>query len=378
MDYTVVIVGTGTDPDDPDADGYAMAYRHATGYRRLDQCRLTACADIVPENARVFADNWGIRSEFVFEDTREMLDVVQPDIVSVCVPPHAHADVVLTITDHNAPDAIHCEKPMATTWAECREMVDVCASAGVQLTFNHQRRFGRPFRMAKQLVDDGTIGDLSRVELGGKNLYDYGSHLFDLCGYFTEQTPAEWVMAGIDYSEENLQFGAHNENQAIAQWRYEDGVSGLASTGEGSALSCEMRLLGDEGIVEIGGSDGPLRVLDDGGWRTIDTGRDGVHGPRATRVDAATEYVAERVPFLSPERVGPPTYIDRAIEDVVTALDAGRGSELAADNALQATELIFACWESVRRRGRVDLPLDIDDNPLESMVEDGSLPVLGE
>jgi predicted dehydrogenase len=333
--------------------------------------------DIVPENARAFADSWGIRPEFVFEDTREMLDTVQPDIVSVCVPPHVHGDVVLSIVEHRAPDAIHCEKPIATTWADCREMVSACDRAGVQLTFNHQRRFGRPFRRAKGLVEDGRIGELRRIELGGKNLYDYGSHLFDICGYITDQTPVDWVMAGIDYSEENVQFGAHNENQAIAQWRYEDGVFGLASTGEGdqagSILPCQMRLLGEEGIVEIGGSEAPLRVLGGGGWRTVDTGRDGIHGPRTTRVDAAVELIADRVPFLSSAEVGPPSFIDRAIEDVVTAVDADRDSELAAENAVQTTELIFACWESVRRQARVDLPLDIDDNPLEAMVDDGTL-----
>ena len=59
--------------------------------------------------------------------------------------------------------------------------------------------------------------------------------------------------------------------------------------------------------------------------------------------------------------------------DVVRALEEGTDSELCAANALQATEIIFACWESARRRGRVELPLDIDDNPLEEMVASGAL-----
>lgn len=62
-----------------------------------------------------------------------------------------------------------------------------------------------------------------------------------------------------------------------------------------------------------------------------------------------------------------------AIADIVPALKEGRESELCARNALNATELIFACWESARRRGRVDLPLMISDNPLEAMVESGEL-----
>jgi hypothetical protein len=46
---------------------------------------------------------------------------------------------------------------------------------------------------------------------------------------------------------------------------------------------------------------------------------------------------------------------------------------LGAKNALMSTELIFAAWESSRRRGRVDLPLDTEDNPLVQMIESGAL-----
>jgi len=44
-----------------------------------------------------------------------------------------------------------------------------------RLTFNHQCRFGRPFRGAKQLLDDGVAGRPERVEFAVSDLYDYGS-----------------------------------------------------------------------------------------------------------------------------------------------------------------------------------------------------------
>lgn len=37
----------------------------------------------------------------------------------------------------------------------------------------------------------------------------------------------------------------------------------------------------------------------------------------------------------------------------------------------RCTELIFATYESSRRRGRVDLPLEVEDSPLLSMLEEG-------
>lgn len=380
MTYKVAIIGTGANPDNPSTDGYAMAYRHADAYRRLDSCDIVACADIIVENAKQFAARFDIPDENVYEDYEQMLRDVEPDIVSVCVPPAAHAPIVVGCAESGIPRAIHCEKPMALTWGEARRMATVAEANGVQLTFNHQRRFGGPFRVAKTLLDDGRIGTLERVELGGENLYDYGTHLFDLAGYFTDQTPAEWVLAQIDYHEENVLFGAHNENQAIAHWQYENGVHGMASTGDDSLLDCQIRLVGSEGVIEIGCEDGPaLRMLaaDTKGWTAVDTGGETVHGPTPGRGVKAVRSVARRIPGVSADWFGTdaPTYIERAIEDVVEALATGRKSELDVTSALQATELIFACWESARRRGRVTLPLDIDDNPLASMVEAADLHV---
>jgi len=45
MGYEARVICTGADPDDPDRDGFAMAYRHASGYEALENCRLTTCAD---------------------------------------------------------------------------------------------------------------------------------------------------------------------------------------------------------------------------------------------------------------------------------------------------------------------------------------------
>ena len=73
------------------------------------------------------------------------------------------------------------------------------------------------------------------------------------------------------------------------------------------------------------------------------------------------------------ESIHGPGFIDRAIADIIDALATGRESQLCARRALIATEIIFACWESSRRRGRVDLPLDVDDNALNAMIEAGQI-----
>jgi predicted dehydrogenase len=381
MTDRIAFVGTGADPDDPDSDGFAMAYRHASGYERLDGCDLVACADIVRENAEAFAAAHDVPSKGVYEDYEAMLHEVRPDVVSVCVPPAAHADIVVGCAETGLPGAIHCEKPMATTWADCRRMVDACDEADVQLTINHQRRVGPIFREAKSLLDAGAIGDLQRVEWSERNLFDAGTHLFDLSTFYTDAEPVEWMLAGLDYREENRWFGTHNANQAVAQWRYENGVYGLAVTGDGSdVVDAYLALSGTDGRIELGASDGPAlryRSAETDGWEEVDVGENvwGDHLP--STVQAGLDLAAERAPLVPDDLFATdyPSHIDRAIAEVVRAYRTGTESTLDASVALRGTELVFAAYESVRRRGRVDLPLSVDDNPLESMVDEGLVAV---
>jgi predicted dehydrogenase len=246
--------------------------------------------------------------------------------------------------------AIHCEKPMADSWGAARGMVEVCAEHGVQLTFNHQRRFGAPFAGARALLDDGAIGTLVRVEVSCADIYDWGTHYLDMCGFYTGEQQAEWVIGQIDYRTEKRIFGAHVENEAVGAWRYRNGVFGMVATGAAAGLvGVDNRLTGTDGTIEVGVRGGPLlrvRRGENGSWESIDTGGEGLHGPG---------------------------FVERAIADLVEALQTGRESLLSARRALNATEIIFAIYESSRRRARVDLPLTIDDHPLVAMVESGAL-----
>jgi predicted dehydrogenase len=235
------------------------------------------------------------------------------------------------------------------------------------LTINHQRRFAAPYRKAKGALDAGRIGALQRIEIGGGDLYDYGTHLFDMCGYVVEQTPVEWVLGQVDARDVDELYGLPQESQGLLRWRYESGVDGLASTGELGLVDCEMRLVGETGAIEIGKrGESPLRVRRDGdGWRRIETGHDGIWRRQKHPVDR----VLSRIPFGPDRLLGDPPYVDRAIADVVEALSSGRTSELDAENALQSTEIVFAGWESARRNERIEVPLEVEDNPFRTLVD---------
>ena len=348
-EHRVALIGTGVRGIKDGKQQFGMNAHHARGYQQLANCRMVACADLKEENSAIFAKEFGIPKTYT--DYREMPAKEQPDIVSIATWPHLHAEMTIVCAEASV-KAINCEKPMATTWGDCKRMARVCRERGVQLTFNHQRRFGKPARKAKAMIDAGEIGQLVRLEFGYLDLCDYGSHNFDLCNYFNGQAPAEWTIAQIDYRTELLVFGQPQDNQALAMWKYANGVMGLCATNRGRNLGIpHNRLIGTDGIIEIeptGQNMPTMRVLRKGGkdWEAVDTEGENVHGPG---------------------------FVERAIADSVDCLDTGREPELGAKNALMSTELIFAAWESSRRRGRVDLPLDIEDNPLAQMIESGAL-----
>ncbi|HIE18502.1 TPA: Gfo/Idh/MocA family oxidoreductase, partial [Candidatus Bathyarchaeota archaeon] len=126
----VGIIGTGKRKVRGDAMGYGMAYKHAEAYVSLGNCRIVACADIVKENAEAFAEVYDVPS--IYLDYKEMLSEENLDMVSICTWPRLHSQMVIACAKSGV-RAIHCEKPMADTWAGAKRMYAECLKHGVQL-----------------------------------------------------------------------------------------------------------------------------------------------------------------------------------------------------------------------------------------------------
>jgi predicted dehydrogenase len=344
MIYRVGIIGCGRPRNSEGATGFGMSHAHAWGYAQSPDARLVALADLNLDNARAFQAEHG--GDAVYADYREMLAHETLDIVSIATWPHLHEPMVIAAAEAGV-KAIHCEKPMAPTYGEAKRMVEVCERTGAQLSFNHQRRFATAFRTARDLIRSGAIGDLERIEGVCDNLFDWGTHWFDMIHFFNDETPAEWVIGQIDGRGSKQIFGAWMEGQGLSYIRFRNGVHALMTTGY-AAQGAWMRLIGSEGILEVGyHRPAKLRVrgAGDAGWRVIDV----------------------------PEESDLTDCVPRAVLDVVDALKNRREPELAGRRALQATELIFATYESSRRRGRVDLPLAVEDSPLLAMYAAGEV-----
>lgn len=342
--FSVGIIGCGRPWKTPGASGFGMSHAHALGYTASPDASIVALADINLDNARAFQAEHG--GEKLYTDYHEMLDREELDIVSISTWPHLHAPMVIAAAEAGV-KAIHCEKPMAPTFGEARRMVAVCEERGVQLTFNHQRRFGSRFRKARDILRSGAIGQLQRIEGGCDNLFDWGTHWFDMFFFYNDETPVDWVIGQIEPTGGPTVFGVPIEGQGLSHFKFQNDVRGLLITGYQAEPGAYNRLSGTDGVIEVRlGGTSPLRVwgMGQSEWQDVE-------------VDPNENELDDVVP--------------RGILDLIDALKTGREPELSAKRALRGTELIFATYESSRRRGRVDLPLDIEDSPFLAMRVDG-------
>lgn len=317
---------------------------HARGWKTSEDVELVACADPFEEPREKFASEFGVAR--VYEDYREMLEKEDLSFVSVCTWIEMHHDMIVDVASSGV-KAIHAEKPMAPTWGAAKSLYRACVENDVVITFCHQRRFGAQFVKAKQVLKEGAIGPLYRLEGACANLFDWGTHWFDMFFFYNDDVPAEWVMGQIDATGGREIFGVPVEGSGLSWIRYQNGVEGLLATGQAALQGCQNRLIGAEGVIEVGGKEQPLRVLSGGKW---------------------TAPVLEGVVAHRDATV-------LSVLDLVDAVKAGREPELSGRKALAATELIFSTYESSRRRGRIALPLDVEDSALLSMLKEGVVKV---
>lgn len=92
-------------------------------------------------------------------DVSEVLDKIDGAIVAV--PPALHYPIGSELISNGIP--VLCEKPLAETVAEGREMVELARLRNVPLAVNHTRRMLPAYAEIKQLLAAGAIGDVMQI-----------------------------------------------------------------------------------------------------------------------------------------------------------------------------------------------------------------------
>ena len=129
--------------------------KHAEGYRAAGGFQLVAVADLIPARRRALAQQFSMPVEVPEADA--LLADKTIAAVSVCLPNHLHAPVVIKAL--KAGKHVVCETPAALDAAEAKRMSAAATKAGKTLLFAAQRRFGGPEQASHQAIAKGYAGD---------------------------------------------------------------------------------------------------------------------------------------------------------------------------------------------------------------------------
>ncbi len=334
-EYRVAFIGCGR-----------IARLHASIYKANARLNIAALADINRAGAEKFAADNGLQAA-VYDDYRQMLSEQKPDLVSVCLWPQLHLQAVRDCAEAGI-RAVHREKPMAPTWGEALDMVQAARDSGMQLTFGHQRRFLPIFQNAKAVLDSGELGTPERLEAWvHMHLLDMGSHYLDLMFMLNGDTPASWVFGQVDTRQSKAWFSVPCEYAAVGSFRFANGAHGLVHCGEGHGhpQGTGIRVQCSGGVLDMPGWYDTLRVLPYGG--------------------PVREERFEKEPKGNEGRDLAPALC----QDLLKGLDGVAEPSLSVTNAVHATEVIFAIYESSRQRARIDLPLTARDACYSSLLD---------
>jgi predicted dehydrogenase len=129
---------------------------------------VVAIADVdrnVREQARASFDS----TPDIYEDYRRLLDRKDVDVVTIGTPDHWHAK--MTIDACLAGKDVYVEKPLTLTVREGQIVAEVVRKTGRVVQVGSWQRSDHRFRLACELVRQGRIGKLRRVEVVlGKNV----------------------------------------------------------------------------------------------------------------------------------------------------------------------------------------------------------------
>ncbi|MBW4080287.1 Gfo/Idh/MocA family protein [Paenibacillus sp. S150] len=143
----VAIIGTGS-----------IAASHLEAYSLFpERCQIAALINRHEAKAVQLRDRFELGCRIV-QDYHELLESGEADLVSICTPPHSHAEIAADCL--RAGMHVLVEKPMAMSLEECDRMLEAAESTGSLLSVVGQNRFLDSYMRLKHTLDSGLAGKI--------------------------------------------------------------------------------------------------------------------------------------------------------------------------------------------------------------------------
>jgi predicted dehydrogenase len=168
----------------------------------LESARLVAIADTsASARERAHKAHPNIR---ISEDPFELISSPNTDAVAIVTPVWTHFELAKAALENGK--HIFVEKPFTSSVAQANELINLAARKNLTIMVDHTFLFTAAVKKIKQLLQDGTLGQLyyydsTRVNLGlfqhdVNVIWDLAPHDLSIVDYLIGESPADVVATG--------------------------------------------------------------------------------------------------------------------------------------------------------------------------------------
>ena len=221
--------------------------------------RLTAIVSGDPEKLSQVGDKYRVPVRAGYDELDACLRNV--DAVYIATPNTEHADIAVRAA--HAGVHVLCEKPLATTDAECTQIIRACREAGVRIMTAYRLHFEPITIEVLELVRSGRIGEpryftsefsmiakpdniRTRPETGGGVLYDLGVYCINAARMIFDAEPNQVFAYSIDGARSGFP-GVDETTAAMLRFNGDRLATFVSSFGAAEASS--YRIVGTEGDI---------------------------------------------------------------------------------------------------------------------------------
>lgn len=244
-----------------------ISTKHIEAINGIDELSLVACCDTISEKAGKIARDNGCSA---YTDIDRMLTETDAELVSICTPSGLHPEHAIKVASYNK--HVLSEKPLGCSTGACREAIDACKTADVNLFVVKQNRLNPAVTLLRRAYEAGRFGKLYMIlanvlwtrsqsyyneaswrgtwALDGGCLCNQASHYVDLVQWFGGEV--ETVMAAASTQARNIEA----EDSISVAIRFTNGAIGNINATTlvyPKNLEGSITLIGEKGTARVGG-----------------------------------------------------------------------------------------------------------------------------
>lgn len=312
-----------------------------------DRLEIVGLVDVSESALAASGDFLGLDPARRFTSMQSAFNNVEADFCSVVIPAAFHAAAAVQAAEHGLP--ILCEKPLANTWAACRDIYQAVSAARVKMAVVQNYRYRASMLAMRALLRSGELGRINYLV----------SRFADDCRQYDtwqrrHELPHAMLMDGAAHHFDMLRnlSGADCASITALEWN----PPWSSSKGEFNAL-CMMRMTNDsratyEGNATAAGEQNP--------WRQ--------EYYRAECEDASVTVGADQVVRIhrhtrsqgtvTQEVAAPaPAHESHAwlVAEFLDWLDGGHAPATTLEDNMHSAAMIFSAIESARSGQSVDV-----------------------